>query len=417
MLDGTNSAHGGSDGAYISYDNTSPTHGGNAGYYNGTTWSTFAADWIFYLYGESKPTVSTSTPSSIGSIKATGNGSIVGIGSASPTIRGFVYGRESFANPGNVAPASCDYSDYVSESGTFSTGSFTLKLSGLIPETTHYVRAFAYNSNGYAYGDEVSFTTNSLTVATFTNTDPTVIFREILDNSNVLGSRIVYDGSSTELTGESIDYRFNMNTILDGINICLNAAPAGWYWYVDLGTRIAYFKNTESTATHKFIRNKHLKSISVAYSIEKLINTVYFTGGELVSGFNLFKLYTDADSIAEYGQRLERRIDNRVTVTATADAMGGRVIAESKDEAYFMRLEILDNDYDITLLKPGDTVSVGGYGNFIDNILLQITRVKYTPSMAIVNLGTMPTRLTPSIEQVKRDLIAVQTVANPDSPS
>ena len=39
------------------------------------------------------------------------------------------------------------------------TGSFTSNLSNLTPNTTYYVRAYATNSAGTAYGEEVSFTT------------------------------------------------------------------------------------------------------------------------------------------------------------------------------------------------------------------------------------------------------------------
>jgi len=39
------------------------------------------------------------------------------------------------------------------------TGTFTSSLTGLTPNTTYYVRAYATNSVGTAYGNEVSFTT------------------------------------------------------------------------------------------------------------------------------------------------------------------------------------------------------------------------------------------------------------------
>lgn len=39
------------------------------------------------------------------------------------------------------------------------TGSFTGHMNALVPNTTYYVKAFAKNSEGISYGDEVSFTT------------------------------------------------------------------------------------------------------------------------------------------------------------------------------------------------------------------------------------------------------------------
>jgi uncharacterized protein (TIGR02145 family) len=41
-------------------------------------------------------------------------------------------------------------------------GEFSSTLSGLIPETAYFVRAYATNSSGTAYGDEFSFTTQAL---------------------------------------------------------------------------------------------------------------------------------------------------------------------------------------------------------------------------------------------------------------
>jgi len=42
------------------------------------------------------------------------------------------------------------------------TGTFTSNLTGLTPNTTYYVRAYATNNIGTAYGNEVSFTTTNL---------------------------------------------------------------------------------------------------------------------------------------------------------------------------------------------------------------------------------------------------------------
>lgn len=40
-----------------------------------------------------------------------------------------------------------------------STGSYTSAITGLLPNTTYYVRAYATNATGTSYGNEVIFTT------------------------------------------------------------------------------------------------------------------------------------------------------------------------------------------------------------------------------------------------------------------
>jgi uncharacterized protein (TIGR02145 family) len=51
------------------------------------------------------------------------------------------------------------------------TGSFTSNISGLTPNTTYYVRAYATNSIGTAYGNERTFTTDPVEVPTLTTNE------------------------------------------------------------------------------------------------------------------------------------------------------------------------------------------------------------------------------------------------------
>jgi hypothetical protein len=45
-----------------------------------------------------------------------------------------------------------------------STGAFTVDLTSLTPNTTYYLRAFAVNTAGTSFGDEVSFTTTAFAI-------------------------------------------------------------------------------------------------------------------------------------------------------------------------------------------------------------------------------------------------------------
>jgi hypothetical protein len=101
----------------------------------------------------------TQAVSSVSTLTATGNGTIVTIGSANATLRGVVWSTSSWGNPGNVAPASSNYGGKSEASGSFGVGAFTSSMTGLVSSTTYYVRAYSYNTWGYVYGDEVSFTT------------------------------------------------------------------------------------------------------------------------------------------------------------------------------------------------------------------------------------------------------------------
>jgi len=105
------------------------------------------------------PTVTTQAASNIDTTTATGNGNITATGGENADHRGIVYGTTTKGDPGNTAPGDTDYDDYEDESGDFGTGAFTRSLTSLDPGTKYYARAYAHNSAGYSYGDEVDFTT------------------------------------------------------------------------------------------------------------------------------------------------------------------------------------------------------------------------------------------------------------------
>ena len=109
------------------------------------------------------PTVTTNSVTSISTTTATCGGNVTSDGGATITARGVCWSTSN--NP------TVSGSHTTNGSGT---GSFTSSVTGLTPNTTYYVRAYATNSAGTAYGSEVSFTTSSapsFTCGTSTLTD------------------------------------------------------------------------------------------------------------------------------------------------------------------------------------------------------------------------------------------------------
>ena len=70
---------------------------------------------------------------------------------------------------------------------------FTSNLTGLTPGTIYYVRAYATNSAGTAYGNEVSFTTMQIVLATVT----TAAISSITLTTAISGGNITADGGGT----------------------------------------------------------------------------------------------------------------------------------------------------------------------------------------------------------------------------
>lgn len=97
---------------------------------------------------ETIPALTTSTVGNISSTTASGGGSITSNGGALITTRGICWS----------VTAQPTINDSISYSGS-GNGFFTANMTNLTTGTTYYVRAFATNAVGTAYGNQVLFTT------------------------------------------------------------------------------------------------------------------------------------------------------------------------------------------------------------------------------------------------------------------
>lgn len=109
---------------------------------------------VLLLYGCEKevPTLTTSAISAITPTSANSGGNITDDGNASVTAYGVCWNT-------SAGPTTAD-SKTMDGSGS---DSFTSSLTGLSQGETYYVRAWATNSEGTGYGDELSFTTKGFT--------------------------------------------------------------------------------------------------------------------------------------------------------------------------------------------------------------------------------------------------------------
>ena len=97
------------------------------------------------------PTVTTSSVSSVLATTAIGGGSVTAWGGDTVIQRGVCWNTSTGPTTAN----------FFGVNGT-GTGSYTVAMTGLLPNTTYFVRAFAVNGIGISYGTETSFTTQAL---------------------------------------------------------------------------------------------------------------------------------------------------------------------------------------------------------------------------------------------------------------
>jgi uncharacterized protein (TIGR02145 family) len=122
-------------------------------------------------------TLTTSVVSSITGTTAISGGNISNGGGATITARGIVWSTSQ--NPTFA-------SNLGSTNNGTGTGSFTSNLTNLTSNTTYYVRAYATNSAGTAYGNQVSFATTNGGI--ITNPGAGVTFNGYTYASIVLGN-------------------------------------------------------------------------------------------------------------------------------------------------------------------------------------------------------------------------------------
>ena len=105
------------------------------------------------------PTVTTQAVTGITTTTATGNGNITSLGDINPTAYGVCWNTTG-------TPTIAD--NKTNEGSASSTGAFTSSMTGLSPNTTYHVRAYATNEVGTSYGADMTFTTNAIPKYTVT---------------------------------------------------------------------------------------------------------------------------------------------------------------------------------------------------------------------------------------------------------
>ncbi|NTW32250.1 MAG: LamG domain-containing protein [Bacteroidetes bacterium] len=128
----------------------------------------------------STATVTTQAVSSIAAITATGNGNVTANGGATITERGVCW---------NTSTSPTSSNSKATAAGT--TGAFTASITGLTMGTLYYVKAYAVNSVGISYGNEVSFTTFNVPTIT------TQAVTSIASTTATANGNITADGGAT----------------------------------------------------------------------------------------------------------------------------------------------------------------------------------------------------------------------------
>ncbi|MCR8642965.1 S-layer homology domain-containing protein [Paenibacillus sp. N1-5-1-14] len=193
--------------------------------------------------------VLTNLVTSVTSTSAEVGGSVTSDGGTVITERGIVYSTSS--NPTTAS---------TKKISTGTTGSYTVNLTGLTAATTYYVRAYATNSVGTSYGDNVSFTTrlpNSLATIT---TNPVT---SVTSTSVEVGGSVTSDGGAA-VTERGIVYSTSSNPTIADMKIGV------------AGTTGSYTTNLSglTAGTTYYVRAFATNSVGTSYGSEVNFKTL-----------------------------------------------------------------------------------------------------------------------------------------------
>lgn len=193
------------------------------------------------------PTVTTAAITAVTGNSAAGGGNVTVSGGAEVTARGICFGL-------NHLPTVAD----SKTSDAKGTGAFVSALTALKGNKTYYVRAYAINSAGTAYGPEVSFTT-LVDLPVVTTTDVTAVSK----TGGLSGGAVTYDGGGT-VSARGLAYGLTANPTIAGSKI-------------DGGTGLGAFTSTLS-GLNKFttyhVRAYATNSAGTAYGADITFTTL-----------------------------------------------------------------------------------------------------------------------------------------------
>lgn len=214
----------------------------------GTAYGTVVS---FTTLSISIPTVTTASIATIAQTTASGGGNVSNDGGATVTARGVCW---------NISGDPSISDSHTSDSS--GTGSYTSLLSGLSPGTRYYVRAYATNSAGTAYGDTVGFTTLAITLPTVV----TAAISSITTTSAAGGGNVSSDG------GAAVTAR--------GVCWSTSAAPTLSNSFTANGTGTGSYTSSISpltAGTKYYVRAYATNSIGTAYGAESSFTTLTAT--------------------------------------------------------------------------------------------------------------------------------------------
>lgn len=258
------------------------------------------------------------------------------------------------------------------------------------------------------------------TTVNFYSVDPSFALKEVLRFAQTRGSRVKFSDTTIDMTGTVITLQLNSNTIDEAIEAILKSMPGDWYIRYDPGTDEVHARPRPTGNPRMLLRKSHLiGSPKIKKTIEKLVNDVLYSGGDMGSGTNLLVRVQDTNSIGNIRRGFEKISDSRVKVLSTAQILAQAEIDRYKLPIYSGTATIhVNDDFYLEDITVGELQKLGNFSAFVDTIpAMQAVGVTYEVDTVTVEWNLLLPKVSKRIEDIRRNLALQEMENNPTSPS
>jgi uncharacterized protein (TIGR02145 family) len=317
-------------------------------YWNGNSWVNVPAgsygqslvncDGIL-AWGGCVPKVATGFASSVSYTSITFGGIVLAEGGFSVSSRGVCWST----SPNPTVELTTKTND-----GT-GIGNFTSSITGLTPNTTYYVRAYATNSVGTAYGSQQSFTTSPLTIPTVTTEIPSAVSY----TTATCGGNITSGGGAT-VTSRGVCWSTSPNPTITLTSKTVDGTGTGSFSsnITDLTPNTTYY-----------IRAYASNSLGTSYGAQQTFTTLPVTVATIITA-----------SVS--------------SITTTSASCGGNIIDDGGSSVFF-RGVCWSTSQNPTVDLSTKTADGTGAGTFTSTITdLTANTTYYVRAYAINSVGT-----------------------------
>ena len=225
----------------------------------------YATNLLGTVYGEetsffsatTPPGVTTNDVTDITQTSASCGGAVTYAGGAAVTAKGLCYSTSE--NPTTA--------DNTIDGGT-GVGAFSGELTGLLSNTTYYIRAYATNSVGSNYGEQKTFTTLPYLVPTIEAVEPT----DVSYYSFTCGGNVT-DSGTYAVTARGLCWATTPNPTISNPYIALGSGTGTFsHTFTDLTANTTYY-----------VRAYAINSVGIAYSEQMEVTTLANTAPVVVT--------------------------------------------------------------------------------------------------------------------------------------